>query len=630
MKQCKKSWLYPGLLAAQLAVVTVLALAAPLDLTLDCDAAKVFTNVVEMWRTGSLVIPGWSYLTTMELDCATLLALPLYGLTGNVLTAFRAVSVALPFLWAALVIWLCGRLGAERTTGCAAAALVIMPYAFGMLDYWNMLFFGAAQYTVKLAVPLLWVGLFLCTAPRRRDGALLAAACLLTGCAAFSSGVYLPVCGLAPVWLYAGLQWLRQRRRPSRWEAVCLGSGAASALLGLALGRAVNATAKGNAMVLNSAHTLADNALKAVGGLFQLFGAVKSDDKTAVLSVQGVRQVLLFCLVLVLLAVLVKSRLTGPQGYLTALAVWNVFVLLVCDTRYREEDFEVRYLLMVGVPLLILLALRLPRLPARAGAAALCVLALACDTSMWQQTHTGITAQRVYAQMAVGLVQAAAPLDVNTVYIESPPSDIAEICRALDPDGVYLACNPHDGTLAFFDYYTDRADATRQQGSCLLALRNAEVSTLPVWVQSRLTEVGFTESHRLYRAENLPLDGVCGLPTGDHMVDYPNSPVYVTVGELDAERHLHAAGTSENTLVLRSPTLTLHTLTNITLHYQWEGGDPGQLELWVEEQQLMVLPLDGSADTAVFNGIAPGRYILKVTLPEGSRAVLEQFDFDAT
>lgn len=630
MKQSRKSWLYPGLLAAQLAVVTVLALTAPLDLTLDCDAAKVFTNVVEMWRTRSLVIPGWEYLTTMELDCAALLALPLYGLTGSVLTAFRAASVALPFLWAALVIWLCGRLGAERTTGCAAAALVIMPYAFGMLDYWNMLFFNAAQYTVKLAVPLLWMGLFLCAAPRRRDGVLLAAACLLTVCTAFSSGVYLPVCGLAPVWLYTGLVLVRQRRRPSRWEALCLGSGAASAIVGLALGRAVNATAKGNAMVLNSAHSLADNALKAVGGLFQLFGAVKSDEKTAVLSVQGVRQVLLFCLVLVLLAVLVKSQLTGPQGYLTALAVWNIFVLLVCDTRYRDADFEVRYLLMVGVPLLILLALQLPRIPAWAGAAALCVLALACDTSMWQQTRAGLSTQQEYARMAVELVQAAAPLDVKTVYIESPPSDISEICRVLDPDGVYLACSPHDGTLPVYDYYAGIRDATRQQGSCLLALRDAEVSTLPVWIQSRLTEVGFTSSHRLYRAENLPVDGICGLPTGEHMVDYPNSPVYVAEGELDAERHLHAAGTGENSLVLRSPTLTLHTMANITLHYQWEGGDPGQLELWVDEQRLTAVPLDGSADTAVFNGIAPGRYILKVTLPEGSRAVLEQFDFDAT
>lgn len=320
MKKLQKewfAWLFPALLALQLAVLAGIVWSAPQDLVMDFDAAKVYGNVMAMWHAKRLVLPGWSYLTTMELDCATLLLLPLYGLCGDIFLAVKITGVLLPVIWAAVILALCARLGQPRPVGCLAALLVLLPYQFGMLDYWNMLFLNAAQYSTKVMTPLLLIWLLLPPAGGRRtaaDGAVLAAVLALEVCAGFSSGVYLPLCGILPVLLYFGWEWLHRRAKADRWAVLCLGGSVAACGAGLLLGRQVGAVAKGNAMVVNSADSLTDNALKCVEGFFQLFGAVQKTEQTAVLSLGGVKQVALCCLVVLLLWVLVQEMEALTRG----------------------------------------------------------------------------------------------------------------------------------------------------------------------------------------------------------------------------------------------------------------------------------------------------------------------------
>ena len=54
-----------------LALLAWLTLSTPWQRLSDPDAAKVYRHVVEMWRSGTLVIPQWQQITTLELDCIT-------------------------------------------------------------------------------------------------------------------------------------------------------------------------------------------------------------------------------------------------------------------------------------------------------------------------------------------------------------------------------------------------------------------------------------------------------------------------------------------------------------------------------------------------------------------------------
>lgn len=646
MEKVQKRWLegfFPALLVVQLLVLAVIVWTAPQDLIMDYDAAKVYGNVMAMRQAKRLILPGWDYLTTMELDCATLLLLPLYALCGDIFLAVKLSSVMLPLLWTAVILALCARLGQPRRVGCLAAVLVLLPYQFGMLDYWNMLFLNAAQYSTKVMTPLLLIWLLLPPARGRRtaaDGAVLALALALELCAAFSSGVYLPLCGVLPVMLYFGWEWLHRRAKPDRWAALCLGGSAAACGAGLLLGRQVDAVAKGNAMVVNCVDSLTENALKCVAGFFQLFGAVQETEQV-VLSLGGVRQIALFCLALLLLWVLGQQVRAlgrgGGFGYLTALAVWDLFVLLVCDTRYRSNDFEVRYLLLCAVPLLILLANRLEEMaslePARLGlavrvgtGAGMCALMVLTDLFAWKDTRPAAlydTEQRIGAQVAAYVTAMQEP--VKTIYIPGQ-AGVAGCARVADREHAYFAFGAQDGCLKQYDEYLYKLDVTEQQGPSLVLLRSEDkMEALPAYIRGALTWYDTLGDYQLYLAGTLPLDGVVGLPVGEYMLDFPSSPVYTFAGEIDDRHRLHAEGAADVPWVIRSATLPLHCMADISLTVADLQGEGGELELWVGEDKLMTAPLQ-EGETA-FSGVAAGEYILKVSLPEGTSAILGPITF---
>ena len=59
----------------------------------ELDMAKLYRHAIEMVRNGSIVIDGWNYITTMELDCSLLLALPFYAVTNNIYISFGLANI---------------------------------------------------------------------------------------------------------------------------------------------------------------------------------------------------------------------------------------------------------------------------------------------------------------------------------------------------------------------------------------------------------------------------------------------------------------------------------------------------------------------------------------------------------
>ena len=184
---------------------------------------------------------------------------------------------------------------ARRAAGTAALAvlLVLAPWRFGMLDYWNMLFLNAAQYSFKVLLPLLLFALLLARRPRAGDW-LLAALCLAgIGLTGLSSGVYTAACGLAPVLLWFFWRCWRQACRPSAFQGVCAGGAVLATGAGLWANAAFGAAAKGDSMTLVGAADFVTNAANCLVGFWRLFGGIP-DGKTPVeaLSLAGVTTLL--------------------------------------------------------------------------------------------------------------------------------------------------------------------------------------------------------------------------------------------------------------------------------------------------------------------------------------------------
>ena len=649
-QRCKTAFWWTAL-AAQVVFVCLVALRAGGAL-IDNDAAKVFTHMAAMWESGSLVVPDWSYITTMELDCTTLLALPFYGLTGNPVLSFWCGNVILLGLWAALLAFLVRRLDGGPARGALAALLVLLPYELNTTAYWNMLFLNAAQYAFKVMLPLLLIALLLAPArPRRRDWVLLGVFLAGSALTAFSSGIYVAACGLAPVLALWCFGWLKNKNNADLYRLACLGGSVAATLLGVGLQKGLGIQTSLSSMKLNSLETFRDNAANCLIGFFRLFGAVP-EESTPVFSAAGISCLLRAGLAggLLALALWCTFRaLTGtlpeplaPGKYLLTVFWWNLAVLLLTDTRYGDPYFEYRYHLMGAVPLLVLAAFAAPTLvrqPVRlhragvaAGTLGLAALVLAVDTgavgSIWKAD--GTIGKNGAEREICGLVNT---LDVQDVIV-ADGSGTAEICGALDPTRRYITLmdtelqgqllNTWDGRL------TDTDGVSYTTPAAVVCRADPGVEGLPDYLADQCVEVGRASGYLVLRTTGAPLvDGAVGLPYGSEAVDYPNSAWYTYTGTVDSGRCLHTDPAGGE--VLRSAGLTLHTAADITLvcDTQNASGTVGKVQLWQGETLLAEAAMPAGEAAVTLQAPAGEGYCLTLEMNSGIAADVYRVEFKA-
>lgn len=641
------SRLWPALLGLQLLFLAVVTLSTG-GHTLDGDAAKVYAHLRGIWESGTLLVPDWQYITTMELDCALLPALPFYGLTHDPVLACHLADLVLLGCWVGVILLLFRRLGEPLAYGCLACLLVLVPYEFAMLGYWNMMFLNAAQYGIKVLLPLLLTALLLDARRRPTPAAWVLLGLYLAGvlCTSFSSGVYVAACGLAPVLAAAAWKWLRGRISLTFYRGCCVGGTLAAALAGFGLNAALDIPTRGNAMTLVTADKLWDNAGRCLAAFFRLFGAAPGQT-VEVLSADGVSALLRMLLAAALVAgvlCLPRAMRAGgvlPEGavFLGAIFWWNLVVLLLTDTTYGDPFFEYRYHLMGAVPLLLLLALwaqRWPMLrPARLRVAAALggsllavVLVVFCDADALKAIDASTQNEAQYA-----LCEAVEQMDgVEDVFVEYNAGG-AEICAALDGDHRYIIYMADMQSTLTYDGYLADTDATAYQGPALLALPAG--AKLEDNIQSYLTGqfqfVSTAGGYDLYRCDTAPLlDGAVGLTFGTEGLDYCDSYEYQYAGTMDERRHL-LTDSAGGTVVERAG-LELCRTASITLEYTVTAGEGqvGSLELWQDGKRLASAPLESGGSSAVLTDLPAGEdYTLRVVMNPDTAADLGVIRFAA-
>lgn len=641
------SLLWPALLGLQLLFLAVVTLSTG-GRTLDGDAAKVYAHLRGIWESGTLLVPDWQYITTMELDCALLPALPFYALTHDPVLACHLADLVLLGCWVGVILLLFRRLGEPPAYGCLACLLVLVPYEFAMLGYWNMMFLNAAQYGIKVLLPLLLTALLLDARRRPTPAAWVLLGLYLAGvlCTSFSSGVYVAACGLAPVLAAAAWKWLRGRISLTFYRGCCVGGTLAAALAGFGLNAALDIPTRGNAMTLVTADKLWDNAGRCLAAFFRLFGAAPGQT-VEVLSADGVSALLRMLLAAALVAgvlFLPRAMRAGgvlPEGavFLGAIFWWNLVVLLLTDTTYGDPFFEYRYHLMGAVPLLLLLALwaqRWPMLrPARLRVAAALggsllavVLVVFCDADALKAIDASTQNEAQYA-----LCEAVEQMDgVEDVFVEYNAGG-AEICAALDGDHRYIIYMADMYSTLTYDGYLADTDATAYQGPALLALPAG--AKLEDNIQSYLTGqfqfVSTAGGYDLYRCDTAPLlDGAVGLAFGTEGLDYCDSYEYQYAGTMDERRHL-LTDSAGGTVVERAG-LELCRTASITLEYTVTAGEGqvGSLELWQDGKRLASAPLESGGSSAVLTDLPAGEnYTLRVVMNPDTAADLGVIRFAA-
>ena len=494
MNACKRIWnrvgIYGPIVLLQY-VAVVLFNFLYTDNAVDSDTAKLLRHAVEMSRNHTLNIREWLHTTTMEWDTSALLAAPFYTFTHNIYISAAIANTIITALFICLIIRLFDRFELSIKTALKACMVFLIPYAFGMLDYFNLLMFGGSQYVFRVMIPILLL-IIIMTPPAGRIGVenilLGILALILIIIASISSGLYIVVSCVLPRLFVVILDALigGDFRRFDLYQYVVCGVALIASIIGAVISIRIGEANFGNTMSLLRWYDLRYYLQCFAEGYFRLMGAMPGavqDESVAVFSLRGFAFLIkLMISVLIIVTFIVglvqtvraqarKASQHGTQDagnstsavpdiryWLCGIALVNLIILLVCETRYSSlnSTLEYRYLIPVVIPVLLCVPLQL---------------------ELWQDSWSTYLRNAVWIVFTAGVLYTTAvcymdahdKLDpyaycyevvayvqdsgYNTaIFMDDRPT--AECCRIIDMDREYEAYSSA-GSMDIVDYYLD-------------------------------------------------------------------------------------------------------------------------------------------------------------------------------
>lgn len=487
-----------------------------IDQNVDCDNAKLLIHIIAMWEQRTVAIPGWAYLTTLEWDCTTLFALPLYGLTKNIYLSCALSNILFMGLLAAVLFFLFD--GKEKLYPLLCANLIFLPYGVGMLDYYNMLFFAGAQYIVKIMIPLILIGIILATerkvmGEKSRKWLFFSALYLvLLTVSSMSSNVYVMVCGIIPVGaVYIIWKLFRWERVPKRiW--VLGGCTCLVVILGIKVNSMLMGGTRAGSMVLITVYESLANVASCFFGMFELMGGSTKDPGVRVLSIQGIGIVAKICVVMILLlgGIAAVRKCLKKQGdlriyLLLAVFLWNYFVLNVANVRAGSATYEYRYHLIGMLPLIcvtVIMAVQGLRKNSIQLQRILCIGGFAFLILLNGLSFRELFIRGEQNAALKEFCQYFKDSDIDVIYMYYGSND-SDICRLLDEDHLYLTLG-NDGLTFAFDYYRRYQGAPMLTDNIVVAVDDSMSDIGDSFSIQELTLVKFDSvgGKRLYQIQN--------------------------------------------------------------------------------------------------------------------------------
>ncbi len=489
--------------------------------SLDSDFANTIYHFQEVIKNGTLNLENWNHTTSMELDATFLFAVPVYYLIHNIYTA---VGIANMIYVALYIVTICGifrGLQVKKRYLFFTLCLVLTPYSFGMLEYFNMMFYGGACYSLKTLVPLLFIWLFMLfekQGERRREKGLKAIVLLLyfflLFVTSFSTGFYVMLCGIFPLFGCMILDILKTGAGAGRYRRSQIGLAVGSVLVfgtGYFLHQKFYGLISRNGMMLTKIENYAINFRACVRGIFDVFGATFSEDIRA-LSPVGIWYCLKMGFVVLLLIVLgvrmvslfQKRQRPDVRDFLTVLPLFNFLVLLIADSRYSTNThIEYRYYLIGAVPLLLLLGIQLDEWEEKWNGFQKNILLLLSGAALallMAGNNVEVIRRWDRTSYAVELCDYFNTLDVESVFFVNDP-DTAHICKGIDANhkfGTFLS-DTQSLELSICSYYeSEHGSFYGDKNALAVFIYTVPEDYMPEEIASHYTKVGTVRWFEIY------------------------------------------------------------------------------------------------------------------------------------
>ena len=494
---------------------------------MDQDAAKLMTHTIEIVKTGKLLIPGWRYMTTHEIDSAMFLAIPFYAITKNLYLSFALSNTIYMFVLLFVLIGLFKNFDIKSEIALLVCCLIYVPYSFGMLDYMNMLFIRGGQYSIKILIPLL--AILILTFPdknKKRDLTLSAIWLFLVYMSAFSSGLFPFVTGILPIaGAYFVNAFFRKKDTGSinAFRTCLLIAGTVLSLIGFAVHQHYDISPSGINATLTYSEEFGDRIFVNIGYFFNLFNALPSKyyDEYSIVSAAGVGYILRFVFAVFLLLTAFhfvvlffggrENRPSGDKahvatGYLSAIVIVNVLIHLLCS--YDTS----RYYLIEAVCMIILAGIYVSRLTTD--------MSKLTQTTLWICICLGVCgiwySSKKYVEtcqetknlfgFCYGISDFIRAQNVDNVIILDN-TEVDEICRILLPETKVSNYNSVDDEYISYDWYIATGDRSYYGDSSIVVSQYYDDLT-PVFgseVASHYEFIGQVNGFNMFRSDEFCL-----------------------------------------------------------------------------------------------------------------------------
>ena len=494
---------------------------------MDQDASKLMTHTIEIVRTGKLLIPGWRYMTTHEIDSAMLLAIPFYAITKNLYLSFAISNTIFIFAFLFVLLGIFKNCGIRSEISLFICCLVYIPYNFGMLDYMNMLFIRGAQYSIKVLIPLL--AILILTFPdknKKRDYSLSAAFIFLAFLSGFSSGLFPLITGILPV---AGAYYVNYAFRKKNTGAITtfrtllLSAGILVSVIGFALHQHYDISPSGINATLTYSEEFGPRVLLNIGNYFNLLNALPSKylNIYSIISFEGVGCLFRFALAAFLLVctfhfvfLFFGGRENNPSGdtahvatgYMSAIFIVNVLIHLLCS--YDDS----RYYLIELICMMILAGIWISRLTTdirKESRMRVFVYLILFTCFTWYSSKKYVETCQVtknYFGFCYGICDFIKTQNVDNVIILDN-TEVDEVCRVLLPDVKFSNYNSEEKEFISYDWYIGTGEASYYGDSSIIMSQWYDDLTdvFGSEVASQYEFIGQVNGFNLFRCDHLCL-----------------------------------------------------------------------------------------------------------------------------
>lgn len=341
------------------------------------DASSYYLKAIEIWKQKTLFIDHWVEQTTLYFDSPVPLAALFMFIFKDIFLSYGVANLIIDFFMILFLIRIMKKLKLSPLAVMVVLSIFLCPFIspnFGNsndLGYFSCILTSCSCYSVKILISFMVLDCFLMLSKKNKLRAgqwiLILLTCVLVFISAVSSGYHVGITVLAPILVYGIFRVLHDNslKRFLEKDMLFIYGNLALTLAGKWFAETViQYTSRENGITLIGLERFWHNFGSIFLGYLKLLAGMKYESNVVALSAEGIGYLvgLFLALIFVILFLCCMRKSVKNAGdhtdmiLLGIMVVYHIAMYAVISSSYGDPVFEIRYLILPFLIMVICMA----------------------------------------------------------------------------------------------------------------------------------------------------------------------------------------------------------------------------------------------------------------------------------